>query len=57
MNLLVISVVLAVVCAIVDHLFGIGDPWKKIIYAGVCVLFVIGLILLLVPGVLDYRLR
>lgn len=57
MHLFVASIVLAIVAAVCDHLFGIAEPWKKLIYAGLCVMFIVGLILLLVPGVLDFRWR
>jgi hypothetical protein len=42
--------VLAIVAALIDRFFGIKDPWRKIVYAGVVVLFIVGLLLLLVPG-------
>lgn len=51
MNLLYAAIVLAIVAALVDAFVGIKEPWRKIIYAGVVVLFVIGLILFLVPGI------
>ena len=43
-NLLMLSIALAIVAALIDYLFGIKDPWRKIIYAGVVVLFVLGIL-------------
>ncbi len=48
--MLITAVVLAVIAAVVDKLFGINEPWNKIIYAGIAVLFIVGLIMFLVPG-------
>jgi hypothetical protein len=56
MNLIIAAIVLAIIAAVIDHLWGIGEPWKKIIYAGVVIIFVIGLVLLLVPGLLPLRI-
>jgi len=53
---IVTAVVLAIIAAAIDHFFGINEPWRKIIFAGIVLLFVIGLILLLVPGLLPLRL-
>lgn len=50
MNLLVLAIVLAIIAAVVDHFFGLGDPWRKIVYVGTIIIFVVGLVLLLVPG-------
>lgn len=51
MNLLLLAVVLALVAAAVDYFIGIKEPWRKIVLAGVVVIFVVGLILLVVPGI------
>lgn len=56
MNLIIAAIVLAIIAAVIDHLWGIGEPWRKLVYAGVVVIFVVGLILLLVPGLLPLRL-
>lgn len=46
-NLFVLAIVLAIVAAVIDHLWGIGEPWRKLIYAGVVILFVVGLLMFL----------
>lgn len=48
--MIVTAIVLAIIAAACDYYFGIKDPWRKIIFAGIVVLFVVGLILLLFPG-------
>jgi hypothetical protein len=48
--MLVYAIVLAIIVAVIDHFIGIKEPWRKIIYAGIIVLFVVGLILLIFPG-------
>lgn len=48
--MLVYAIILAIVAAACDYFFGIKEPWRKIIYVGIVVLFIIGLILLLIPG-------
>lgn len=57
MNLLVTSIVLAIVAAIFDAVFGIKEPWRKIIYFGILILFALGLLFFLVPGIFGpYRI-
>lgn len=51
--MIVTAIILAIIAAACDHVFGIPEPWRKIIYIGIIVLFVVGLILLLAPGVLP----
>ena len=46
MYLIVMSVVLSVLAALIDHFFGIGEPWRKMIYAGIVIVFVLGVVLL-----------
>lgn len=55
MNLIVAAIVLAIIAAICDHFFGIAEPWKKLIYVGCVIILVVGLVLLLVPGILPLR--
>lgn len=55
-NLIVVAIVLALIAALFDHLFGIKDPWRKIIYAGVVIIFVLGIVLLFFPGLFSGRL-
>lgn len=54
--MIVTAIVLAIIAAVIDYFVGIQEPWRKIIYAGIIVLFVIGLVLLLVPGLIPLRL-
>lgn len=52
--MIVTAVVLAIIAAIVQSIWGIPDPWQKVILAGIVVLFVVGLVVLLVPGGLSF---
>ncbi len=54
--MIVTAIVLAIIAAAVDYFFGIAEPWRKIIYIGIVILLVIGVILLLFPGILPIRL-
>lgn len=54
--MIVTAIVLALIAAAIDHFVGIAEPWRRIIYAGIVVLFVLGIILLLFPGLLPLRL-
>lgn len=51
--MIVTAIVLAIIAAVVDYFFGIEEPWRKVIYVGIVILFVVGLILLLVPGLFS----
>jgi hypothetical protein len=51
--MIVTAIVLALIAAALDHFIGIAEPWRKIIYAGIIVVFVVGLILLLFPGMIP----
>jgi hypothetical protein len=53
--MLVYAVALALIAAVVEHFFGLGDPWKKIIVVGVVILLVLGILLLIFPGLLPIR--
>lgn len=50
--MLVTAIVLAIIVALLDNFLGpIKEPWRKIIWAGIIVLFIIGLIQIFLPGV------
>jgi hypothetical protein len=51
--MLIASIALALVAAVVEHLIGLGDPWKKIVVVGIVILFVLGLIQVLLPGLIP----
>ena len=53
--MIVTAIILAIIAAVIDHFFGIKEPWRKLIYVGCIILFVVGLILLLFPGILPVR--
>lgn len=53
MNLIIAAVVLGGLAALLDYMVGIGEPWKKIIVAGIIVIFVVGI--LMVFGLLPFR--
>jgi hypothetical protein len=48
--LLYTAIVLAIVAAVCDMAFSIKEPWRKVIFIGIVVLFVLGLLMLLLPG-------
>ncbi len=41
------AILLAIVAAVVQVLVGIPEPWQKIVFVGVVILFAIGLVQLL----------
>lgn len=51
--MIVTAIVLAIVASAADYFIGIKEPWRKLIYVGIVILFVIGLIMLLVPGLFS----
>lgn len=53
--MIVTAIILAVIAAAVDYFIGIKDPWRKIIYIGIVILLIIGLITFLLPGLLPIR--
>lgn len=53
MNLITTAIVFALIAAACDYFFGIKEPWRKVVFAGIVVLFVIGLILFLAPGLFS----
>lgn len=54
--MIVTAIVLAVIAALFDHFFGIKEPWRKIIFVGIVILLVIGIVLLIFPGILPVRI-
>jgi hypothetical protein len=54
--MLVTAIVLALICAAIEYFVGIAEPWRKIVFAGVVVLFIIGLVQLLAPGIIPLHL-
>lgn len=54
--MIVTAIVLGIIAAIIDHFFGIAEPWRKIVYIGVIILLIFGIVLLLVPGLVPLRL-
>jgi len=49
------AIALAIVAALIDYFFGIKDPWRKVIYIGIVVLLILGILLLVFPGLLSFR--
>lgn len=56
MQLVITAIVLAILAAVVDYFFGIQEPWRKLIYAGIVILFIVAIILLVIPGLFSGRL-
>jgi hypothetical protein len=57
MPLIAWVIVVAIIVAVIDHFLKIAEPWRKIIYVGLIVLFVFGLILLIFPGIFPLTFR
>ena len=55
--MIVTAVILAIIAAVIDHFFGIAEPWRKVVIAGIIVVFVVGIVLLLVPDLLPLHLN
>lgn len=53
--MIVTAIVLAIIAAVIDFYWGIKDPWRNLIYAGIVVLLVFGIVILIVPGLLPIR--
>ena len=54
--MIVTAVVLAIIIAVIEiYCGGIKEPWRQIVIAGVVILFVVGLIMLLAPGLIPLR--
>lgn len=51
--MIVTAIVLAIVAALCDYFFGIPEPWRKLVFAGIVILFIIGVVLLLAPGIFS----
>lgn len=48
--MIVTAIVLAIIAAAIDYFIGIKEPWRKLIYVGIVILFIVGLVLLVLPG-------
>jgi Na+/melibiose symporter-like transporter len=48
--MIVTAIVLAIIAALCDYFFGIPEPWRKIVWVGIVILLILGVVLLLVPG-------
>ena len=55
MHLIYVAIALAIIAAVVDYFVGIREPWRKVIIAGIVVVFILGLLLVLLPGVIPVR--
>lgn len=44
------AIVLAILAAVVDYFVGIKEPWRKIIYFGILILFATGVLQILLLG-------
>jgi hypothetical protein len=55
MNLIITAVVLALIVGICEVVFKfrLPDPWRMVVILGIVVLFVVGLLLLLAPGLFS----
>lgn len=53
--MIVSAIVLAIIAAVIDYYWGIKEPWRKIVWIGIVVLLVFGIVLLLVPGLFPIR--
>jgi hypothetical protein len=51
--MIVTAIVLALIAAALDYFVGIPEPWRKLVFAGIVILFVVGLIYLVLPGGLS----
>lgn len=50
------AVAIAIVAALVDYFFGIPEPWRKIIYIAAVILLIVGVLMLLVPGLIPLHM-
>ena len=49
--MIVTAIVLAIIAAVLEACgFAIAEPWRKIVWIGILVLLIVGIILLFVPG-------
>lgn len=53
--MLVYAIALAIIAAVVDHFFGIKEPWRKVIIVGIVILLIASIVLLIFPGILPIR--
>ncbi len=54
--MIVTSIVLALVAAIIEHFWGLARPWRDIVFAGILLLFICGVVMLLFPGFVPLNL-
>lgn len=48
------AIVLAILAALLDwYIEGIKEPWRKVILAGIVVLLILGIVMLVFPGLLP----
>lgn len=50
------AIILAIIVALIDGFVGIKEPWRKVIWIGIVILFVLGVVMLLIPGLLPVRI-
>lgn len=55
--MIVTAIVLAVAAAFFDWWIGIKEPWRKLIFAGIVVLLVVGIVMLIFPGILPVHIH
>ena len=48
--MIVTAIVLAIIAALADYFFGIKEPWRKLIFIGIAILFILGVVFLIFPG-------
>lgn len=54
--MIVTAIVLAILAALMDYFIGIKEPWRKLIYIALIILLVVGVLLLVFPGILPFRI-
>lgn len=52
--MIVTAILLACLAAAIEYFVGIAEPWRKLIFAGIVILFVIGILSAL--GLFPFRL-
>lgn len=50
------AVAIAIVAGLVDYFFGIPEPWRRIIYIAAVILLIVGVLMLLVPGLIPLHM-
>jgi membrane protein YdbS with pleckstrin-like domain len=54
--MIVTAIICAVVAALIDYFFGIKEPWRKLIYIAIVILLILGVLMLIFPGLLPIRM-